>query len=271
MKTAAPGPISRMSTRSSRGKTDTAAVSAPTRATTARTSAVPSPVSGKAGKKKVVETAQSSQRATTRATKRNSDVAMAVATPGKGKAAPPAKRTRKPRKHPCGLKRQIERGNAKSPSLPIKGSDDGDEDWSGSEEGTVKKKPPIDPVPDPIADPTLQHKTMKEANSRTVPSKNEEKKVDRRMLKITKDGVSPKHVFDKPFDHNKPPKKQFDEYNPLSRNLHHPLISIIEATGRSTTNGKAKTLSMQKGWQSAALSAPFLSWSQSVISAADRK
>ena len=143
----------------------------------------------------------------------------------------------------------------------------------------MKKKSPVDPVPDQIADPTLKHNTMKEANSKSVlglefgtrTSKNEEKKVDRRMLKSTKDGVSKAHVFDKPFDHSGPPKDQFDEYNPLSDNRHHPLISVVEATGRETTAAKRQTLSNLKGWRSGAISVPFLSWSQSVIRAADCK
>ena len=265
------GPITRLSRRSPRGKTEAAAVSTPPRSKTARTTAVPSSVPGKGGQKKVVDPAESSEKATRRAPKRNLDVAKALATPGKGKSPPPAKRTRQSRKYQCGLKRQKKGGNANSPSLPIGGSDDGDESWSGSEEGTGKKKSPVHPVRDQIPDQTLKPKSMKAAKSKTIPSQNEEKKVDRRMLKSTKDGVMKEKVFDKPFDHTKPPQIQFDEYNPWSPNHHHPLISIVEATGRETTNGKKQTLSQQKGWRSAAISVPFSSWSQSVISAADRK
>ena len=37
---------------------------------------------------------------------------------------------------------------ANKPKQQIEASEDGDESWTGSEEGTVKKKSPVDPVPD---------------------------------------------------------------------------------------------------------------------------
>ena len=180
------GPITRMSRRSKRGKSEEAAVPTPPRSKTARTTAVPSSVPGKGCQKKVGDIFQSSEKATRRPPKRNVDGATASATPRKGKSSPPAKRTRQSRKNPCGQKKQKKAGKKNSPTLSIGGSDDGDESWSGSEEGTGKKKSPVHPVRDQIPDPTLKPKSMKAAKSKTIPSQNEEKKVDRRMLKSTK-------------------------------------------------------------------------------------
>ena len=160
---------------------------------------------------------------------------------------------------------------ANKPKQQIEASEDGDKSWTGSEEGTVKKKCPGDPVPEQIDDPALKNTTVKMAISKTVPSKTKEKKEDGRMLKRTKDGVLKLHIYDKKYDHKSPPKVQFDKYNPFSPNLHHPLVSVIEATGRETIDGKRQTLSMQKGWRSCAISVPYEFWPQSVIPTDDCK
>ena len=98
-KTYMPGPIARRSRRFSRGATGAVAVSPHTTSKTARTPSVPSSVSGEASIKKFGETTTFSQGSTPRATKRKSDDGVGGRTPGKGKAPPLAKRTRKSRKN----------------------------------------------------------------------------------------------------------------------------------------------------------------------------
>ena len=129
----------------------------------------------------------------------------------------------------------------------------------------------MNPVPDQIADLALKKKTAKKANNKTVPSKNEEKKEDGRMLKSTKDGVLKLHIYDKKYDHNSPPKVKFDEYNPFSRNKHHPLCTILKSTGDLVIGGKTQGLSSQKGWRSCAMSVLYEFWPQSVVPADDCK
>ena len=59
--------------------------------------------------------------------------------------------------------------------------------------------------------------------------------------------VEPKKVvLDKKFDHAAAIKRQFEEYDPYSRNLHHPLLTILEATGALIVKGKLKGISENK-------------------------